>query len=224
MRTTCAADRSKASRKVPGRVPAGRTPRKRSRTLLRWAGDDPGTAKGLAGERARPGCRCAPMRNGSPSYFARIPRDYLKRTFEDGRRLRRDRAAAGRPVRSHCEHHIAPIIGRVHIALHAAQPRGRHLQAVPGWSTSYAQAPAGAGEDDGGDRRLPSTACSSRMAWRSCVEGAHECMTTRGDAQVRRLDGDAAAMLGVFRDKVPETRAGVPVGDQPGAAETDVGG
>jgi GTP cyclohydrolase IA len=80
------------------------------RTLLRWAGDDP----------AREGLRDTPARVVSAyrewcSGYGSDPADYLRRTFEevggyDEMVVLRDIA-----FESHCEHHMAPIIGRVHI-------------------------------------------------------------------------------------------------------------
>src|SRR6185437_1309820 len=80
------------------------------RTLLRWAGDDP----------AREGLSDTPSRVASAyeewfSGYASDPADYLRRTFEevggyDEMVVLRDIA-----FESHCEHHLAPIIGRVHV-------------------------------------------------------------------------------------------------------------
>ena len=57
---------------------------------------------------------CAPTRSGLRG-ISRILREYLKRTFEEVGGY--DEIVLLRDVRfeSHCEHHIAPIIGRVHI-------------------------------------------------------------------------------------------------------------
>ncbi|HUA27007.1 MAG TPA: GTP cyclohydrolase I, partial [Steroidobacteraceae bacterium] len=80
------------------------------RTLLRWAGEDP----------AREGLRDTPTRVVSAyrewfAGYAADPADYLRRTFEevggyDEMIVLRDIA-----FESHCEHHMAPIIGRVHV-------------------------------------------------------------------------------------------------------------
>src|SRR6202045_4314192 len=80
------------------------------RTLIRWAGDDP-DREGLIGTPAR-------VVNAYEEWFAgnfEDPRDYLKRTFEEVAGY--DEIVLLRDIRfeSHCEHHIAPIIGRVHI-------------------------------------------------------------------------------------------------------------
>jgi GTP cyclohydrolase IA len=80
------------------------------RTLLRWAGEDP----------AREGLCDTPTRVVSAyrewfAGYAADPADYLRRTFEevggyDEMIVLRDIA-----FESHCEHHMAPIIGRVHV-------------------------------------------------------------------------------------------------------------
>jgi GTP cyclohydrolase IA len=80
------------------------------RTLLRWAGDDPG----------REGLRETPSRVARAyedwfSGYKEDPEEYLLRTFEevDGY----DDMVVLKDIRfeSHCEHHMAPIIGRVHV-------------------------------------------------------------------------------------------------------------
>ncbi|HKM88601.1 MAG TPA: GTP cyclohydrolase I, partial [Xanthobacteraceae bacterium] len=77
------------------------------RTLIRWAGDDPG----------REGLLATPGRvvRAYEEWFAGYkddPRDYLKRTFEETGGY--DEVVVLRDIRfeSHCEHHMAPIIGR----------------------------------------------------------------------------------------------------------------
>ena len=80
------------------------------RTLIRWAGDDP-AREGLVGTPAR-------VVRAYEEWFAGYfedPREYLQRTFEEVGGY--DEIVLLRDVRfeSHCEHHIAPIIGKVHI-------------------------------------------------------------------------------------------------------------
>jgi GTP cyclohydrolase I len=80
------------------------------KTLIRWAGDDP----------EREGLLETPERVVSAyedwfSGYAQDPEEYLKRTFEevDGY----DEMIVLKDIRfeSHCEHHLAPIIGRAHV-------------------------------------------------------------------------------------------------------------
>jgi GTP cyclohydrolase IA len=80
------------------------------RMLLRWAGDDP-TREGLKDTPARVARAFEDWFSG----YADDPMVYLERTFEeiDGY----DELVVLRDIRfeSHCEHHLAPIIGRAHI-------------------------------------------------------------------------------------------------------------
>jgi GTP cyclohydrolase I len=80
------------------------------RTLLKWAGDDP----------AREGLRETPARVARAfedwfSGYAIDPEDYLARTFEEVAGY--DDMVVLRDIRfeSHCEHHLAPIVGRAHV-------------------------------------------------------------------------------------------------------------
>ena len=80
------------------------------RTLIRWAGDDP----------AREGLRDTPDRvaRSYGEWFAGYledPAQILARTFEETDGY--DEMVVLRNVRfaSHCEHHIAPFIGRAHV-------------------------------------------------------------------------------------------------------------
>lgn len=81
------------------------------RTLLRWAGDDPGR-EGLVDTPRRFVRAWAEMFSG----YDRDADDALGRTFEevagyDDIVLMRDIA-----FHSHCEHHAIPIVGRAHVA------------------------------------------------------------------------------------------------------------
>jgi GTP cyclohydrolase I len=80
------------------------------RTLLKWAGDDP----------AREGLRETPERVARAfedwfSGYNEDPEEFLRRTFEEVEGY--DDMVVLKDIRfeSHCEHHLAPIIGKVHI-------------------------------------------------------------------------------------------------------------
>ena len=80
------------------------------RTLLKWAGDDP----------SREGLRDTPARvaRAWEDWFSGYdvdPEGYLRRTFEEVAGY--DDMIVLRDIRfeSHCEHHLAPIIGRAHV-------------------------------------------------------------------------------------------------------------
>jgi len=167
------------------------------RTLIRWAGDDPD----------REGLRSTPARvtRAYEEWFAGYnddPREYLKRTFEETGGY--DEVVVLRDIRfeSHCEHHIAAIIGRVHIGY---LPRNR----VVGISKLARLVEVYA-------RRLQiHEKMTAEIA--SCLdtvlkphgvavvtEATHQCMTTRG-VHKTGVTMVTSRMLGVFRDHA-ETR------------------
>jgi GTP cyclohydrolase IA len=81
------------------------------RTLIRWAGDDPG----------REGLRATPARvvRAYGEWFAGYTQDarsFLNRTFEDVGGYNEAVMLRDIPLQSYCEHHMAPIHGVVHIA------------------------------------------------------------------------------------------------------------
>lgn len=81
------------------------------RTLLRWAGEDP-DREGLHDTPAR-------VARAYEEFFAGYkvdPVDYLTRTFEETDGY--EEMVLLRDIRfeSHCEHHMAPIIGKAHVA------------------------------------------------------------------------------------------------------------
>ncbi|HLH90334.1 MAG TPA: GTP cyclohydrolase I FolE [Xanthobacteraceae bacterium] len=199
---------SKPSRRVPARAAArdGERANKPSRaeaesavrTLIRWAGDDP-DREGLLGTPARVARAYEEWFGG----YDEDPRDYLKRTFEEVAGY--DEIVLLRDVRfvSHCEHHMAPIIGRVHIAY---LPRNR----VVGISKLIRLVDAYARRMQVQERLTAEIASCVDSVLKPhgvavVVEGAHECMTTRG---VKRTDVTmvTSRMLGVFRNQ-PQTRA-----------------
>ena len=80
------------------------------RTLMRWAGDDPG----------REGLRDTPQRvvDAYRDWFSGYqidPAAYLRRTFEEVAGYDEMIVLRDISFESHCEHHMAPIIGRVHV-------------------------------------------------------------------------------------------------------------
>jgi GTP cyclohydrolase I len=167
------------------------------RTLIRWAGDDP-DREGLIGTPSRVVRAYEEWFGG----YDEDPRDYLKRTFEEVAGY--DEIVLLRDVRfvSHCEHHMAPILGRVHIAY---LPRNR----VVGISKLIRLVDAFAKRLQVQEKLTAEIASCLDSVLKPhgvavVVEGMHECMTTRG---VRRTDVTmvTSRMLGVFRDQ-PQTR------------------
>lgn len=168
------------------------------RTLLRWAGDDPG----------REGLRDTPKRVTGAyrdwfSGYAIDPTEYLSRTFEEVAGY--DELVVLRDIEfeSYCEHHMAPIIGRAHVGY---LPTDK----VVGISKL-------ARVVDGYARRLQvQEKLTAEIA--GCIndvlkprgvgvviDAVHQCMTTRG-VHKRRVSLITSKMLGTFREDA-RTRA-----------------
>lgn len=168
------------------------------RTSLRWAGEDP----------AREGLLDTPRRVAEAygdwfSGYREEPRAYLERTFEEVAGY--DELIVLRDIsyESHCEHHMAPIIGKVHVGY---LPRGKvvGISKLARVVESYAR------------RFQVQEKMTAQIA--QCiqdvlqprgvgvvVEGAHECMTTRG-IHKRGVSMVTSKMLGSFREDA-RTRA-----------------
>jgi len=80
------------------------------RTLLRWAGDDP-SREGLADTPARAVRAYEEWFHG----YDEDPVEYLQRTFEEIEGYDEMIVLRGIEFVSHCEHHMAPIIGKAHV-------------------------------------------------------------------------------------------------------------
>jgi len=81
------------------------------RTLLRWAGDDP-QREGLLDTPARVGRAWREYCSG----YAEEPAVHLSRVFEEVGGYDEVVLLKDIPFQSHCEHHMAPIIGKAAIA------------------------------------------------------------------------------------------------------------
>ena len=81
------------------------------RTLIRWAGDDP-EREGLIDTPRR----VAKAWREYCAGYAEDPADFLERTFEEVGGYQNLVLLKDIPFQSHCEHHMAPIIGKAHIA------------------------------------------------------------------------------------------------------------
>ena len=167
------------------------------RTLLRWAGDDP-SREGLIDT---PG-RVARAFEDWFSGYDRDPVEYLRRTFEEAEGY--DEMVLLRDIRfeSHCEHHLAPIIGRAHVGYlpnmkivgisklaRVVETYARRLQVQEKMTAQIANAiqqvlePKGVGV---------------------IIEATHQCMTTRG-VHKPGVTMVTSTMLGDFRSN-PLTR------------------
>jgi GTP cyclohydrolase I len=81
------------------------------RTLIRWAGDDPGR-EGLLDTPARVARAWKEYARG----YGEDPAAHLYRTFDEVGGYDEIVLLRDIPFQSHCEHHMAPIIGKAHIA------------------------------------------------------------------------------------------------------------
>jgi GTP cyclohydrolase I len=81
------------------------------RTLIRWAGDDP-TREGLIDTPARVARAWKEYCQG----YTDDPAHHLSRVFEEVGGYDEIVLLKDIPFQSHCEHHMAPIIGKAHIA------------------------------------------------------------------------------------------------------------
>jgi GTP cyclohydrolase I len=167
------------------------------RTLIRWAGDDPGR-EGLAGTPDR-------VVRSYEEFFAgydQDPRDMLQRTFEEVEGY--DEVVALRDIRlvSHCEHHMVPIIGKVHVGY---LPDKR----VVGISKLARVVDAFALRLQIQEKLTAQIANTLQEVLQPrgvavVIEAAHQCMTTRG-VQKSDVTMVTSRMLGAFRDN-GETR------------------
>ncbi len=198
-----AADRVEIASVPNGHLQAGRERPSRAeaeqavRTLLLWAGDDP-DREGLLDTPKR-------VAKAYEEFFAGYrddPVEYLQRTFEETAGY--DEMVLLRDIRieSFCEHHMAPIIGKLHIG-YLPDKRVVGISKLARVADSYAK------------RLQIQEKLTAQIA--NCVEDVlrplgvavvieaqHQCMTTRGvhKTGVRMV---TSRMLGEFRTS-PETR------------------
>ena len=81
------------------------------RTLIKWAGDDP-KREGLIDTPKR-------VTNAYKEFFSGYNEsavDYLSKTFEDVKGYEEIVMLKDITFNSHCEHHMVPVIGKVHLA------------------------------------------------------------------------------------------------------------
>jgi GTP cyclohydrolase I len=168
------------------------------RSLIRWAGDDPD----------REGLRETPRRvvDAFQEFFAGYeadPADILRRTFEETDGY--DEMVLLRDIRfeSHCEHHLAPIIGRAHIG-YLPHHRVVGISKLARIVDIYA-------------RRLQIQEKMTAQIANTIneilepqgvavvIEAAHQCMTTRG-VHKPGVVMTTSRMLGAFREDAATRR------------------
>ncbi|MBS0470868.1 MAG: GTP cyclohydrolase I FolE [Proteobacteria bacterium] len=161
------------------------------RTLLLWAGDNP----------AREGLRDTPARVARAfedwfSGYNEDPEEYMQRTFEEVEGY--DNMIVLRDIRfeSHCEHHLAPIIGKAHVGYlpnnkvvgisklaRVVEAYARRLQVQEKMNAQIANTIQKVLEPKG-------------VA--VVIEASHQCMTTRG-VHKTGVSMVTSTMLGDFR-------------------------
>ncbi len=168
------------------------------RTLLRWAGDDP-DREGLVDTPRRVAKAYGDWFSG----YALDPDAYLERTFEEVAGYDEMIVLRDIEFESHCEHHMAPIIGKAHVGYvpdgkvvgisklaRVVEVYARRLQVQEKMTAQIARCiqnvlkPHGVGV---------------------VVVAQHQCMTTRG-IHKRGVSMVSSKMLGSFREDA-RTRA-----------------
>ncbi|BBK35253.1 GTP cyclohydrolase 1 [Allostella sp. ATCC 35155] len=168
------------------------------RTLIRWAGDRP-EREGLKDTPARVARSFAEFFAG----YALDPVEVLQRTFEEVEGY--DEMVVLRDIRfeSHCEHHLAPIIGKAHVAYlpktrvvgisklaRVVDIYARRLQIQEKMTAQIANA-------------IEEVLQPHGVA--VVIEASHQCMTTRG-VHKPGTSMVTSRMLGAFRDDAATRR------------------
>ena len=161
------------------------------RVLLRWAGEDP-AREGL---RDTPRRVVAAYRDWYRGYDV-DPREYLQRTFEETAGY--DEMVVLRDIEfeSHCEHHMAPIIGRAHVGYlptNKVVGISKLARVVDAYARRFQVQEKMTAEIAG----CINTVLKPRGVG-VVVEAVHECMTTRG-VHKRGVSMITSNMLGTFR-------------------------
>ena len=161
------------------------------RTLLQWAGDDP-AREGLIDTPARVARAFEDWFSG----YNQDPEEYMRRTFEEVEGY--DDMIVLKDIRfeSHCEHHLAPIIGRAHVGYlpnnkvvgisklaRVVEAYARRLQVQEKLNAQIAHTIQKILEPKG-------------VA--VVIEASHQCMTTRG-VHKTGVNMVTSTMLGDFR-------------------------
>ena len=183
------------------------------RTLIEWAGDDP-SREGLRGTPDRVVRAYEEFFKG----YETDPVELLKRTFDeiDGY----DEMVVLRDIRfeSHCEHHMAPIIGKAHVAY---LPNRR----VVGISKLARLVEVYAKRLQIQEKMTAQIANTLNEVLQPkgvavVIEAAHQCMTTRG-VHKPGVMMVTSRMLGAFRDDPLSRREVLAMIGTPGGATLD---
>ena len=190
------AAKKKTSRKP--RKPSRKQAEEAIRTLLLWAGDDP-HREGLLDTPKRVASAYEDWFKG----YGQDPVAYLKRTFEEVEGYDEMIVLRDIEFESHCEHHMAPIIGKAHVGY---LPRNK----VVGISKLARVVEAFARRSQVQEKMTAQVANCIQDVLNPkgvgvVIEAVHQCMTTRG---IHKTDVSmvTSQMLGGFR-KDARTRA-----------------
>ncbi|MFD1034429.1 GTP cyclohydrolase I FolE [Sphingomonas hankookensis] len=162
------------------------------RTLIEWTGDDP-TREGLLDTPLRVARAWKEYTQG----YAEDPAHHLERVFEEVGGYDEIVLLRDIPFQSHCEHHMAPIVGKAHIAY---LPKD-HVVGI----SKLARVLHGYARRLQVQERL--TAEVADCIWNGLrprgvavvIEATHGCMTSRG-VRTPGVTMATSRMMGVFRD------------------------
>lgn len=161
------------------------------RTLIRWAGDDP-DREGLVDTPGRVARAWKEYCRG----YAEDPLHHLNRTFEEVGGYDEIVLLRDIPFHSHCEHHLAPIIGKVHVAY---LPKNN----VVGISKLARVVQGYAARLQVQERLTAEIADAIQTGLKPrgvavVIEAVHSCMTARG-VRTPGVTMTTSRMMGVFR-------------------------
>ena len=162
------------------------------RTLLSWTGDDV-EREGLIDTPKRVARAFEEWFSG----YSEDPYEFLARTFKEVNGYDEIVALTHIDFNSHCEHHIAPIIGKAHVAY---LPRDKvvGISKLARVVDTYAHRLQVQEKLTAQIAECIATVLEPRGV-AVVIEGAHECMTTRGIGK-RNVSMVTSQMLGLFRD------------------------
>ena len=207
-RTTARKAARRTADPKPGAKPSRAEAEEAVRTLIRWAGDDP----------KREGLLETPSRvvRSYDEFFAGYghdPKQVLARTFEEVDGYDEIIVLTDIRFESHCEHHMVPIIGKVHIGYlpdrrvvgisklaRLVEVYARRLQIQEKMTAQIADA-------------LQEVLKPRGVA--VVVEAAHQCMTTRG-VHKPGVSMVTSRMVGAFRSDARTRREFLAIIDMAG--------
>jgi GTP cyclohydrolase I len=162
------------------------------RTLIRWAGDDP-EREGLLDTPARVARAWKEYARG----YAEDPAHHLSRTFEEVGGYDEIVLLKDIPFQSHCEHHMAPIIGKASIA-YLPDERVVGISKLARVLHGFARRLQ---VQERLTAQIADCVCENLrpLGVAVVIEASHACMTARG-VQTPGVMMTTSRMMGVFRD------------------------